>query len=1010
MVDAPVYVQKIEFSPRQFDVLAALMQLKKPQAVATLLGISNKGVEAHLYNIKQKLPLKRKDLRHFIDTCTESEKTTLYAKYQHLLKEQALSEVLKQLKALKKPLAYSWTTDNDVPLQANNHLERAGLIHGDPQGGKQLLIDPSPFLSLDYYQTMGEILKDAFPEAEDLLKDFLEQVSSQKDPLPPSVFKKFGMLSFIGLLLLSVLFFVFYTRPSSIPSDLKTPSFLLARQDMIHQIQRHLKSQSMVALIGIEGSGKTTLARQYAKTWKAQENSFVFELNAESKETLIHSFFDLAYALAKTKDLKDEVALIEHHHKEKQLLLFIKNHLKQYPTPLLIFDNLEDPSLLRDYACTWGKVIVTSRNLNLKNSHYMNTSDILLLNPLTKPEMLELFQKLLNNKPNPQELEKILEQIPPFPLDVTLAAAYINSTSISEYVKNMTNPTTFEPFLEVLVKEGGSYSKTRYSIFKPLVKKLLKDHPDFLEPLLLIGLMESQNIPKDFASPLLIKSLQQYALILTHEKTFSMHRTTQSMILHCLMQEDPLFKKRIPSLIKKLTHSIDSLLELEDLPALQNMIPHLNKLLTLKDLLNQEILYTLRSKLGNIYYYAQTGIYHYAQKILQQNIDAPSSNTEDVLSDFIYMGRIHVQLDEKESLTALLKHITKTYKKELERETLHTAWALSFMGDMYTILGKYVHAKDLLETSCHIYRKKNDAMGLARSLAYLGNVYLKLGNYQKAKGVLDSSYGIYVSAYPSDHYRLGWILQLLGRAHLCLHNYDEARRLMEKSLAIYNLYFAESKILVAWAALYLCNTYIEQGLYQKALTLLEKRREISHRHYHPHHHVCALESFLLGKVLLKTGNLKKAKPLLQDSLKTLKEILPEDHVDIALVETSLGEVLTLQKDYPQAEQYFLKALEILKSKRKPEIHRPLEGLYHLYWQQYLNATKARLDKQARYLHDKSLSILAKITKHFKEYFPNDPPLELKKNPEADFWKSVYEASQLKQEGMSSIEESERSLA
>jgi shikimate kinase len=54
-----------------------------------------------------------------------------------------------------------------------------------------------------------------------------------------------------------------------------------------------------IALVGVGGAGKTTLARYYAQRQKA---NFVWEINAETWLSLTQSFEKMAYALCQTEE------------------------------------------------------------------------------------------------------------------------------------------------------------------------------------------------------------------------------------------------------------------------------------------------------------------------------------------------------------------------------------------------------------------------------------------------------------------------------------------------------------------------------------------------------------------------------------------------------------------------------------------------------------------------------------------------------------------------------------
>ena len=156
-------------------------------------------------------------------------------------------------------------------------------------------------------------------------------------------------------------------------------SLTLNRPEIIDQIKMKLKKQDdiqTVALVGVGGAGKTTIARQYACKQKV---SYLWEINAETKESLKASFENIAKKLANTeeyqKTLREIQALKDPAEKEEAIIHFVKSRLKAKKKWLLIYDNVETFTDIQKYfpydSETWGngKVIITTRDSNIDNNN-----------------------------------------------------------------------------------------------------------------------------------------------------------------------------------------------------------------------------------------------------------------------------------------------------------------------------------------------------------------------------------------------------------------------------------------------------------------------------------------------------------------------------------------------------------------------------------------------------------------------------------------------------------------
>lgn len=199
-----------------------------------------------------------------------------------------------------------------------------------------------------------------------------------------------GVVGFVLWLALSL------ASPKTLRSDLTlSPAHVcLQRSDFVDTIQRQLKFQQpntipIVTLVGLGGVGKTMVARMVGKQ---HSGSVVWELNADSLSTLKASFKELADALARTSDQQTQWRHIQSmpqgEAKDKKTLAFVKAALQKKSNWLLIYDNVEVLSEIKEYLPldfeTWGRghVLMTTCNANLQHAYFLTPETMIHMDEL----------------------------------------------------------------------------------------------------------------------------------------------------------------------------------------------------------------------------------------------------------------------------------------------------------------------------------------------------------------------------------------------------------------------------------------------------------------------------------------------------------------------------------------------------------------------------------------------------------------------------------------------------
>lgn len=739
----------------------------------------------------------------------------------------------------------------------------------------------------------------------------------------------------------------------SIRSDLVLPtkSALLCRPEIISQINECLKGKAgiqTIALVGPGGAGKTTLARQYAHQQKAP---VVWEINAENHENLKSSFENLAQALARADEDKKALKGIQKIKnpiaREEELIQFIKKGLHSCSNWVLIYDNVEKFSDIQRYfpqdAETWGegKIVLTTRDINIQSNKHID--NFIHIGELHIDQKLDLLTKIMNQGSKqpftPTQAGKattFLEKIPPFPLDVSVAAYYLKATNApyTTYLENITKHNKeFESVQQNLLKEAGDYTKTRHGIITLSLQNIINTHKDFMDLFLFVSILNSQNIPRDLLSACknnmivdnFIYHLKKHFLIVNEtpysiNSTFSIHRDTQAIILDYLIKTLDLKKntqalQRISDLLE---NYVSKAIEEEDFLKIKFALIQCNTFLSHNNLLSDFIKTTINNNVGYIYIYL--GDYINARNILEKNLSTLNkfySKKPIQVADFLlHLGIVYRELSNYEKANELLERSLKIYKTHYSKNHSKIARTLTYLGNSYRSLGEYEKAKNFLEQSLYIYREHISAnhIGVARSLRYLGKAYKNLGNSEKAKNLLEQSLEIYNKYFPENYAEIAQTLIYLGYTHRSLGNFNTAKGFLEESLSIYKQHFSENHVNIARVLTYLGNIHRGEGDYCKAKNFLEKGVVIYRKNFGKNHDDVAWVSVHLGNVYRNLGNYSKAQDLLEQSLHIYKHHFPKNYIDRAWTLAHLGNVCNKLGHYEKAQDLLKQSLTIYKEK------------------------------------------------------------------------------------------------
>lgn len=608
---------------------------------------------------------------------------------------------------------------------------------------------------------------------------------------------------------------------NSVHSDLVLPAkfALLDRPELINEMNEKLKAQEgiqTIALVGLAGSGKKVLARQYAR---AQDAEIVWEINSEKNETLASSFERLAYALSNSDEEKGTLRDLQDmrlpHEREEKTILFVQEKLKNYPNWILIYYNVDNFSNIekyfpRNFAWGQGKVIVTTTDSNIQDNKYIN--QVIEVGELNEKQRLDLFVKILHKEPSEQltpeqskSMREFLNQIPPFPLDVAVAAYYIKETKTpyNTYIKYLsTHSPEFNQLQEDVLKEIGEHEKTRYHIVSLSLQKLISSHPDYKDLLLHLSLMGSKNIPRDllysYKNKLIVDNfihdLNKYSLTIftlfdldQTIPTFSIHRSIQASILDYLNKTLDSSKNILA--LQGISLAMETyagwIIERGDFPRMRLALDHYLRFVAQT---KNNIQAAIGVKIAMIYY--RMGSFSEAKQLLEESLSMLHKNVEKNYSaiayGFAHLGNIYREFGEYTKAKETLEKSLTLYTQKLPNDHNGRALVLRRLARTYRNLGNYQKALSLIKESVQLYQDNpSNHIEVARSEAYLGKIYKDLAQYMQAKELLNKSYNTYRKHYGQEHVETARIIRDLGQVHYLEGNFSKGEEVTQKALKIF---------------------------------------------------------------------------------------------------------------------------------------------------------------------------------------------------------------------------------
>lgn len=465
---------------------------------------------------------------------------------------------------------------------------------------------------------------------------------------------------------------------------------IIYREDMIKQmdtIANKQKGLHYIVLTGEAGIGKTTLSKIYGAR---KHSKLCWLINAETEDSIKNSFIDIANSLAAfgSSSLKESLLYIK-SIKDKQemfnqIILFVFKNLESIKNWYIIFDNVNDFNMVNNYLPrnpnNNGTIVITTRDFNICSYLDIPEENHLTVNYLTEKERFDLFKKVCKKEDFgfSEILKSVLEKIPSTPLDICILANYLNNIEFNNDKLIRIDSIDLQKIYKNEFYKPINYPYTRYMLMKTILEKIIKSNPEFKDLLLMLGILNSQDIPKRFFINLkndtitdeFIFNLRKFSIITMKNDQISLHRNLQKIIRDYMFNLMPNgdFEISIEKIIDSLT-DYNFIRLIASHSEISELLPHVNSIMDIiknSNLTNKEkYIFKLNVSKFFIYndIYTNHEIINFAETSLLPNLHKGYINDYEkviLLNDITYN---YLAINELDKAKNIIRKCQEIYEK-----------------------------------------------------------------------------------------------------------------------------------------------------------------------------------------------------------------------------------------------------------------------------------------------------------------------------------------------------------
>jgi tetratricopeptide (TPR) repeat protein len=767
---------------------------------------------------------------------------------------------------------------------------------------------------------------------------------------------------------------------------LRNPHFT-GRDELLDQLHQQLSPQvqddptatRQVALTqpqaikGLGGIGKTQIAIEYAYRSREQgDYKHTFWVNAASEEALLTSFVTLAQLLPAfpAKSEPDQ----------QKLVAAIKRWLEQCQQRwLLIFDNADDISLLREYLPQRGNgsILLTTRadavgslaaSIEVETMGFIEGTHLLL-------RRAQRFANTSDEEIN--QAGNIVVALDHFPLALDQAGAYIEETQCSfvEYLNIYQNHR--EALLAWRGAQATGYPNSVATTWSLSFQHVEQASPAAADLLRLCAFLSPDRIPEELikngaaywpsllqqaaAGPFtfnqMIAELLKFSLVkgLVDDQLLSIHRLVQ--VVQIDMMEPEVQRQWAQRVIRAVNEVFPR--TSEDVATWPQCLRYLEQAQACDALIRQYLL-TLTEASDLLHrtgdYLRSHASYTLAESLYQR---ALGIREQQVATSLHGLGILYFHQGKYTEAESLFQRALHIREQQLGPESPEVTSSLNGLALLYFKQGKYTEAGPLFQRALHIREQQlgPEHPDVASALSNLANFYREQGKYEEMEPLFQRVLRIREQQLGSEHPEVASALNGLALLYWQQGKYPEAEPLFQRALRIREQQLGSEHPLVAESLNNLAIINAVQSKYTEAKPLFQRSLAIREKQLGTEHPDVATSLNNLGELYYEQGRYEEAEPLLQRALHIREQQLRPEHPRVAESLNNLGGLYGKQDKYAEAEYLYQRSRHIQEQQLGPEhpdVAHSLSNLANLYQDQGKYAEAEPLYQHALRIREQAL--------------------------------------------------------